>query len=260
MRCDDGHGAGSGPPCEDDGVSRVYDDERLAGAYQFGNRMPQRSLLAWTQLIGSFHTRPGSAVLDMGAGTGMLSAAMARWLPVRAVIGVDPSVPMLTEARRAAAFPRVYYAAGAAEAIPARHQVFDLALLSRVIHHVNDRHACARELARVLRRGGTAVIRTTFRSNLDAPVYRYWPRLLEVDRDRFPGEDKVIGSFTAAGFSVTQLLSFAQPVTSTCVSTTRAWPPARSRSSPISPRPNSARGCSDWSAMPSPSRHHARSR
>jgi hypothetical protein len=49
----------------------------------------------------------------MGAGTGMFSAAMARWLPVRAVIGIDQSVPMLTQARRAATVPGVHYAAGA---------------------------------------------------------------------------------------------------------------------------------------------------
>jgi ubiquinone/menaquinone biosynthesis C-methylase UbiE len=125
--------------------------------------------------------------------------------------GMDPSVPILTQA---AAHPGVHYAAGAAEAIPARHQVFDLALLSRVIHHLPDRRACARELARVLQHNGTAVIRTTFRDNLDAPVYRYWPRLLEVDRERFPGKDAVIADFTAAGFTVTRLTSFAQPVTS----------------------------------------------
>ena len=200
--------------CHDDGMGNVYNDERLASVYHPGNQMPQRSLRAWTDLIGSFGARPGSVVLDMGAGTGMFSAAMARWLPVRAVIGIDPSVPMLTQARLAAVPPGVHYAAGAAEAIPARHHVFDLALLSRVIHHLPDRRACARELARVLRRGGTVVIRTTFRDNLDAPVYRYWPALLEIDRDRFPGKDEVIASFTASGFAVTQLMSFAQPVTS----------------------------------------------
>lgn len=194
-------------------MARVYDDERLAGVYQPGNQMPQRSLRAWAKLIGSFSTRSGSIVLDMGAGTGMFATAMARWLPARAVAGIDPSAAMLAQARRAAVHPRVHYAAGAAEAIPARHQVFDLALLSRVIHHLPDRRACASELARVLRPGGTAVIRTTFRSNLDAPVYQYWPRLLEIDRKRFPGTSEVIADFSAADFTVTQLTSFAQPVT-----------------------------------------------
>jgi ubiquinone/menaquinone biosynthesis C-methylase UbiE len=183
-------------------------------AYQPGNQMPQRSLRAWTKLIGSFNAWPGSIVLDMGAGTGMFATAMARWLPVRAVVGIDPSAAMLAQARRAGIHPRVHYTAGAAEAIPARHQMFGLALLSRVIHHLPDRPACARELARVLRPGGTAVIRTTFRDSLDAPVYRYWPRLLETDRDRFPGKGEVIADFTAAGFHVMQMSSFAQPVTS----------------------------------------------
>jgi hypothetical protein len=68
--------------------------------------------------------------------------------------------------------------------------------------------------ARVLRSGGTAVIRTTFRENLDALVYHYWPGLLEADRDRFPGQDEVIADFKSAGFTVTRLMSFAQPVTS----------------------------------------------
>lgn len=195
-------------------MARAYDDERLANAYQPGNQMPHRSLRAWTELIGSFSTGPGPVVLDMGSGTGMFSTAMARWLPVRAVVGMDPSVPMLAQARKAAAVPGVRYLAGAAEAIPARHQAFDLVLLSRVIHHLPDRRACARELARVLRSGGTAVIRTTFRENLDALVYHYWPALLETDRDRFPGQDEVVADFASSGFTVTRLLSFAQPVTS----------------------------------------------
>jgi ubiquinone/menaquinone biosynthesis C-methylase UbiE len=195
-------------------MGRVYDDDRLAGVYHPGNQMPRRSLREWAKLIGSFSPRPSPVVLDVGAGTGLFATAIAHWLPVRAVIGIDPSVPMLTRARQAGAHPGVHYAAGAAEAIPARHQVFDLVLLSRVIHHLSDRRACAGEIARVLQHNGTAVIRTTFRDNLDALVYRYWPRLLEIDRERFPGKDEVIADFTASGFTVTQLTSFAQPFTS----------------------------------------------
>lgn len=80
-------------------MDRAYDNERLAGVYHPGNQMPQRSLRAWATLIGTFSPRADPVVLDAGTGTGMFAAAMARWLPARAVMGLDPSVPMLTHAR-----------------------------------------------------------------------------------------------------------------------------------------------------------------
>ncbi|MER6999393.1 class I SAM-dependent methyltransferase [Streptomyces sp. NPDC000410] len=195
-------------------MGNVYDDERLACAYQSGNEMPAASLRAWTRLIGSFTAHPAPAIVEIGAGTGMFCAAMARWLPASVVAGVDPSLAMLADARRFNAGPRVHYIAGAADAVPTRPGVFDLALLSRVIHHLPDRGRAADELARILRPGGAVVIRTTFRERLDARVYDYWPRLLEVDMERFPSRRQVLADFAAAGFAVREVTSFAQPVTS----------------------------------------------
>jgi ubiquinone/menaquinone biosynthesis C-methylase UbiE len=191
----------------------LYADPRLAGAYQRGNQMPAAALRAWTGLFGSALPGPGLVVAEVGAGTGMFSAAMARWLPVRAVLGIDPSGPMLAQARRFSAHPAVRYLAGAAEALPLRRGSAGLILLSRVLHHLPDRAACARELAAVLAPGGSLVIRTTFAGRLDAEVYRYWPRLREIDAGRFPGRDQVVADFAAAGLRVTRELSFAQPVT-----------------------------------------------
>jgi SAM-dependent methyltransferase len=200
-------------PGEDVDMGRVYDDARLAGAYQAGNDMPQQSLKTWTELIGTLIPQPNPTVLEVGAGTGMFCKAVARWLPARATVGVDPSVAMLTHARQVNAHPGVYYLAGVAEALPLGDRVVDFALLSRVIHHLSDRRACARELARVLRSGGVVAIRTTFRERLDALVYHYWPELREIDLERFPGRDEVVSDFAAAGFSVTTIASLAQPVT-----------------------------------------------
>ncbi|MGK4585523.1 class I SAM-dependent methyltransferase [Kitasatospora sp. HPMI-4] len=194
-------------------MTRLHDDVRLAGAYQSGNGMPESSLRAWAELIGSFAPCSAPAVVEIGAGTGMFCAALARWRRAAPVVGVDPSVPMLEQARRYNAPPGVHYVVGCAEAVPVRAAGFDLALLSRVVHHLPDRPACARELARVLRPGGAVVIRTTFRERLDALVYDYWPRLRAVDEQRFPGRDEVLTDFSAAGFAVREVRSFAQPVT-----------------------------------------------
>lgn len=194
-------------------MERVYDDVRLAGAYHAGNEMPEASLRAWVELIGSFTPRSDPAVVEIGAGTGMFCAALARWGRASLVVGVDPSAAMLAQAARFNEQTGVHYVGGSADAVPTRGQLFDLALLSRVIHHLPDRRACARELVRILRPGGVVVIRTTFREQLDARVYDYWPRLREVDERRFPGRQEVLADFTACGFSVLEVTSFAQPVT-----------------------------------------------
>ncbi|MEV3988508.1 methyltransferase domain-containing protein [Streptomyces sp. NPDC049837] len=194
-------------------MSRVYDDERLAGAYEHGNEMPERSLRAWVGLFASHVGRPSPSILEVGAGTGMFSAAMARWIEGADVLAVDASEAMLAEARRHHPHPSVRYVSGTADALPAPTDAFDLALLSRVIHHLPDRAAAARELARVLRVGGKVIVRTTFRERLDALVYDYWPQLRGIDERRFPGRQEVIDDFLTAGFALEEVTSLAQPVT-----------------------------------------------
>ncbi|MGF1425544.1 methyltransferase domain-containing protein [Kitasatospora sp. LaBMicrA B282] len=210
------------------GRQPAYEDPQLAARYEHGNEMPAESLRAWAELIAGYApeeaasapgTSPASTagarmpgVLEVGSGTGMFCTALARALPAAEVTGVEPSGPMRAEAERHHAHPRVRYLAGSAERLPVPAAGFGLALLSRVVHHLPDRPAAARELARVLRPGGRLVIRTTVRERLDAPVYRYWPRLLETDAARFPSEQEILADFRPAGFRVHRVHSFAQPV------------------------------------------------
>jgi SAM-dependent methyltransferase len=194
-------------------MNRVYVDERLAGVYERGNEMPEASLRAWVELIASYVPRPSPAIVEIGAGTGMFSAAMARWIDGSSVLAVDTSEPMLAEARRHHPHPAVRYMSGSAEHVPAAANAFNVAFLSRVIHHIPDRAGAARELARVLRPEGVAIIRTTFRERLDAAVYDYWPQLRSTDERRFPGEAELLADFATAGFAVQEVASFAQPVT-----------------------------------------------
>lgn len=64
----------------------------------------------------------------------------------------------------------------------------------------------------MLRTGGTAIVRTTFRERLDAVVHDYWPRLRAIDERRFPGEEERVADFVSAGFTPGEVTSFAQPV------------------------------------------------
>jgi len=192
--------------------AQPYQDPRLAGVYQRGNELPASSLRAWVDLITSFGSDGRSTTLDVGAGTGMFAAALAEVEDSGLTVGLDPSPAMLVEAQRFNSHPRVRYVAGDAAALPISRECVDLALLSRVIHHLLDRQRCAAELHRVLRRGGVVVVRTTVRERLDALVYDYWPRLREMDQARFPSASMIVADFEAAGFTTTAVDSFAQPM------------------------------------------------
>ncbi|WP_282697997.1 class I SAM-dependent methyltransferase [Streptomyces sp. CC208A] len=193
-------------------MRRAHDDERLAGAYERGNRMPEPSLRSWADLIAAPAPRPAPAVLEVGTGTGMFASALARRAGAR-VLAVDASEAMPAEARHHHPHPAVHYVPGTAEALPAPSASFDLALLSRVVHHLPDRPRAARELARVLRPDGRVAVRTAFREHLDSLVHTYCPRLRAVDERRFPGEDEPAADFAAGGLDLLGAASFAQPVT-----------------------------------------------
>lgn len=194
-------------------MGQVYESPQLAAVYEAGNQMPSTSLRAWAELIVSFAPRIPADVVEIGSGTGMFCTALALHGRVASVVGVEPSAPMLEQARRHNADSHVTYLEGSAETVPTDADGFDLALLSRVIHHIRDRQACAREVARVLRSAGVAVIRTTVRERLDSLVYQYWPKLRQTDADRFPSQDDIVTDFAHAGFTVASITSFAQPVT-----------------------------------------------
>jgi SAM-dependent methyltransferase len=99
---------------------------------------------------------PAEAFLDAGCGDGRYLAALAAELPMRRA-GVDISERILDTARLQtdAELRRANL-----ESLPFADGEFDLVLCSQVVEHVVDANAAARELARVLRPGGTLVLST----------------------------------------------------------------------------------------------------
>jgi SAM-dependent methyltransferase len=98
----------------------------------------------------ALQTAPGPRVLDIGAGTGKLTAAL---LALGAeVIAVEPDPSMLAELRRLLPFARAM--AGRAESIPLPDASVDAVLAGQALHWF-DMDVAGPEIARVLAPGGT---------------------------------------------------------------------------------------------------------
>jgi demethylmenaquinone methyltransferase/2-methoxy-6-polyprenyl-1,4-benzoquinol methylase len=101
---------------------------------------------------------PGSLVLDVAAGTGLVSRDLAARSRVN-VVSLDPSEPMLragipaNEAARLA--DRIHPVLGRAEVLPFADGTFDALTFTYLVRYVDDPAATIRELARVVRPGGS---------------------------------------------------------------------------------------------------------
>jgi ubiquinone/menaquinone biosynthesis C-methylase UbiE len=178
-------------------------DGAVAVNYAAARRFEPETADLWTAIVEPFITREHPAtVLDLGCGTGRFSNLFAERFMAQ-VIGLDPAVGMLRAATRGPDRGNLFYAVARGEQLPLRDACCDMAWLSQVIHHVADRDACAREVRRVLRRGGYALIRGAFGDRMDAfpTLLRFFPKT-RAFMLQFPMVEQVLAEFRSAGFSV----------------------------------------------------------
>ncbi len=96
--------------------------------------------------------KPGMRVLDVAMGTGLVAReAMALVGASGQVIGLDPSIGMVSEARRSLELAVVL---GRGELLPLQTQSFDFLSMGYALRHVSDIDAAVREYFRVLKLGG----------------------------------------------------------------------------------------------------------
>ena len=114
------------------------------------------------ELLALAAPAPGEAVLDVACGTGVVSVAAARAVgPAGRVLGVDLADAMVRASRQRAQGLDLGHAAFErmdAEQLQLPDAGFDLALCALGLMYVPDPDAALRELQRVLRPGGRAVL------------------------------------------------------------------------------------------------------
>lgn len=180
-------------------MARIDYNEARAAAFQASRELPPGAVSQWQAAIARhLAPRPGLRILDLGAGTGTWSSALASSFGVRAV-AVEPSAAMRARSRHRCLI------AGHAAALPLATASMDGAWLSTVIHHLPDLPAAARELSRVLRPGAPVLIRNAFPGRHHGiGLFRYWPEAIAA-LNTFPSIAQVRAAFAAAGLSYVAL-------------------------------------------------------
>lgn len=132
------------------------------------------------------------AVADLGCGAGFLTSYLAERFA--RVIAVDHAERMLDAARRRVPGPHVEFRQGDLERLPLTDGEVDAAFANLVWHHVADMDGAARELLRVVRPGGRAVITDLL------PHDEEWMREAMGDLRLGVRADAVVAALVRAGF------------------------------------------------------------
>lgn len=118
-----------------------------------------------------------STVLDCGAGTGALSQALIRALPVPfALTAIDVSPRMLEQAETVlrGMHTKVSMRQADAAALPFDDDTFDMVMTAHMIEHLTDPAVALREMVRVLKPGGRLVVCVTRRTLLGMIIHLKW--------------------------------------------------------------------------------------
>ena len=192
-------------------VGRVdYDDHQYKVFSQARTPLPENRRL-WAAVFRNW-LGGADTVVDVGAGVGHYSLVLAEALPGARVIGVEPSEKMRGVAQAEHPHERVDYRAGRAEELPLDDASAGAALISNVIHHIDDRPAAAAELHRVLEPGSLLMIRGSLRDALRGnPHWEFFPGALEIAEARCPSAGQVVAEFAKEGFEVVATDTIVQP-------------------------------------------------
>jgi demethylmenaquinone methyltransferase/2-methoxy-6-polyprenyl-1,4-benzoquinol methylase len=145
--------------------------DRYAALLSFGQDPRWRRFL-----VSRVEVPAGGSVLDVATGTGAVAAELLRRRDCR-VVGVDQSPEMLAEARRRLG-TRAELHEGRAESLPFPDAAFDALTFTYLLRYVDDPAAAMRELARVVRPGGTvAMLEFGVPSGIWRPLWELYVRV-----------------------------------------------------------------------------------
>ncbi len=140
----------------------------------------------WSRLVAAgfvaWLDRPsGGRWIDVGCGTGALTSEILTATDPMTVLGVDPSDAFLAVARERVADPRVRFAVGGGDAIPADAAGADTTVAGLALNFAPDPQAMLADMGRVTAAGGTVALYVWDYADGMEMLRRFWAAAVALD-------------------------------------------------------------------------------
>jgi SAM-dependent methyltransferase len=173
-------------------------------ASDYDEFMGRFSVQLGPQMAALAEVESGQRALDVGCGTGALTAELVSRLGAESVSAIDPSEQFV--AAILDRYPRVTVRQAVAEEIPFDDDAFDASLAQLAVHFMTDPVAGLSEMRRVTRAGGVVAACVWDYGNGRGPLSMFWDAVRRLDPDvpdesDRPGtrQGQLVDYFTSAG-------------------------------------------------------------
>jgi SAM-dependent methyltransferase len=155
--------------------------DRWAGGPAYESYIGRWSRRVAPELVAWLNLPARGAWLDVGCGTGSLSATILDRAAPASVVGVDPSADFIEHARATILDARARFETGSADSLPLETGSADAAVAGLVLNFVPDIPAALAEMRRVVRAGGwLAAYVWDYGGGMEV-LRRYWEAAAAVD-------------------------------------------------------------------------------
>jgi ubiquinone/menaquinone biosynthesis C-methylase UbiE len=183
--------------------SHTYDSSALQRL--FFDRVHARVV---RELRASLRGDLAPVVLDAGCGTGRLLVRLRAAFPGASLIGIDAAAGMIEVASRKPELQGVRLEVATAEALPLEDASCDVVVSTVSFHHWSDQAAGLREVARVLRPGGSLLLVDAWSRGPYRPLMRMYGRHHGLG---FRSDAEIVGLLHGASLRPRQLVRVGPP-------------------------------------------------
>ncbi len=157
-------------------------DDVWASGAAYDTYMGRWSRILAREFAGWLGLPAGIRWLDVGCGTGALSQAILEIAFPREVVGIDPSEGYVDYAREHVTDSRARFDVGDAQSLPYPDAEFGAAVSGLVLNFVPEPARALREMARVIRPGGTVAISVWDYAGNMQMLRHFWDAAIALDQ------------------------------------------------------------------------------